>query len=128
MRQARLPFGPMDEAEAVYQRVLRRLEEVAAARGKGEVAGALGMGFPTFSNALRDRNRSRFDAVELIAQMVLDDTGTIIAELAEALGFDRVQRKRKLTPEQKLARAEERMRRRLGDRVTEEILGEGVED
>jgi hypothetical protein len=122
MTQQRLSFGVLAEAEQLWHRLLKRIEQTASAHGKGEVAATLEMPFSSFSNALRERNRSAFKALHLVALVLMDDGDTILRELASAKGYELV-RQIKLTPEEQLRRLREQVRRRFGE-VGEQLLDE----
>lgn len=124
MSQKRLPFGVVAEGEQLYYRFLQRAEQMSSALGKGEVASAIGMEFPTFSNALRDRNRCHFRGPQICGLILLDEQDLGLGELAAAKEKILMPR-RPLTAEERYRRLAERLRRKLGqlgDELIEEAL------
>lgn len=122
-----LKFGPLADSEALYHEILRIIDDLAAVEGKGVFADKIGVSDNFLSNALKDRNRCHLKARELVAIIfALDPDKRILQRLAEAHGktlYD----ERPLTPEEKLARLESRLRSKFGE-LGEEAMREAYRD
>lgn len=122
--QLAIRFGALVDAEPVYGKLLKLIEQVTSGLGKGAVADQLQLTDAFFSQALRDRNRCSFKALHLVAMILLDEGDTILEALAQAKGKT-LHRRRQLSDAEKVERLTSALRKKLGE-LGEEIAAEAL--
>lgn len=71
-------------------------------RGVKAAAQDMGMTHAELSNKLEERDRHRLHGDELAQAMIDDTTAHVLYALCDELGYERPQRKREVTPQEKL--------------------------
>jgi len=100
--QLPLRYHDPERAKRLW-RIVRSAARLALdERGIKAAASDMGMTHSELSNKLEERDRHRLHGEDL-AQVLLDDTTAhVLFALCDELGFERPQRKRELTPQDKL--------------------------
>lgn len=122
--QISLEFGDDARAREAWARVLRRVNLLVDSLTVKEVAYRLNTQPSTLCDALAERERKNLHARQLVQIMAMQEGESLLAEIADALGYE-VKRKAPLSPAEQLARLEAAVKSKLGQ-LGEELVKEAL--
>jgi len=102
-QQLEMAFGHRERSERIARELLGEARRVVEEDGVKSLAYEWDIGHSELGKKLDERDRHYLKPRELVEIMLRDKTGRVFEMLALALGYD-VQRRRELSPQEKLER------------------------